>query len=80
MKNLTNNYQVVVRGTSQHITKLNRLEKFSKYEAAVTYFQEMCDLALNEYPDVTHEPSRPVELSEGGIGYDYRVDLEFINE
>lgn len=74
------NYKVEVKGMQSHITRYNREETFSTYEAAVTYFQEMCDMTLDYVPEITHNPSHEIELNEGGIGYDYRVDLEFINE
>lgn len=74
------NYKVRVEGMQSHITHYNREETFDSYEAAVTYFQEMCDMVLDYLPEVTHEPANPIELSEGGIGHDYRVELEFVND
>lgn len=80
MKNLKSNYRVVVGGMAQHITSGNRNEEFIYYESAVTYFMEQCEKHNISCPEITHNPAKPVELYEGGIGHDYAIVLEFIND
>ena len=74
------NFQVRVNGMQHHITRYNRERNFSTYESAVTYFQEMCEMILDEVPQITHEPNVATEQSAGGLGYDYRIELNFINQ
>ncbi len=73
----TQNYTVTVSGTQKHITAKNCKQSFSSYESAVIFFQEKCESCLGFFPEICHNPSKEQELCEGGIGYDYRVELEF---
>lgn len=79
MSNQEFNFNVSVKGMQQHITHYNRIVKFSTYDAAVTYFQEMCEMILDFVPEICHNPSIAVELSEGGLGFDYIIELQFEN-
>jgi hypothetical protein len=73
----TKNYTVTVSGMAKHITAKNCKESFYSYESAVAFFQEKCESCLGFFPEIRHNLSNEQELCEGGIGYDYRVELEF---
>ena len=60
MKTTEKNYQVIVLVNGKEVEKIS----FTNYESAVTEFQEQVEEKFGWIPQITHNPTNPIELQE----------------
>lgn len=74
------NYNVTITAMQEHITDKSHLnETFVDFNKAYALFQSLCDRNDIEYREMTNVENER-DLSAGGIGSDYRIELTITSQ